>query len=179
MIQFLANGDVNRISGEFDDVIAIDVPTGMIVTGNNPKILRVLGLGSCVAVTFYSPEKKIGAMAHVVLPSSLKAKTPEIKGKYANTAIKRLVTLFKRKKVKLEDIEVKITGGSNMLASFKSDIFDVGKKNIKAVKEELSKNNLKISGQNVGGNRGRTIYFHTKDGHIDIFTSGRRIKKVI
>ncbi len=156
-----------------------NVLSGNIVIDYSPKVLQIIGLGSCVAVAFYSSEKKLGAMAHIVLPSSYKAKTPELKGKYADTAINRLLDLFKEKKVKTRDITVKITGGANMFAGLRTKVFDIGNKNIQAVKEELQKHNLRIKGENLRGNRGRSVFFHLTDGRIEITLTGGKNMSII
>ena len=35
-----------------------------------PAVLVSLGLGSCVGVALYDPERKVGGLAHIMLPSS-------------------------------------------------------------------------------------------------------------
>ncbi|MFX1512208.1 MAG: chemotaxis protein CheD [Promethearchaeota archaeon] len=158
---------------------AINVTAGNISISHSPKVLQVVGLGSCIALTFYSPKKKLGALAHVVLPSSKKARTPQFKGKYADTAVKELISLFRNKKVQPENTIVKICGGSNMFTNFRSDVFDIGKKNYIAIKEELTKNKLKITAKDIGGNKGRSIYFNLENGEIEIYFAGRKLKNII
>ena len=71
-------------------VTAINVPAGEIKVGYNPKVFQVLGLGSCVAVTFYYPKKQYGGLAHILLPDSSKVKRSTEKEKYADIAISKL-----------------------------------------------------------------------------------------
>ncbi len=162
-----------------DSLDAINVTAGNISIDYSPRVLQVVGLGSCIAVAFYNKPKKLGALAHVVLPSSIRARTPQIKGKYADSAIKELVTLFQKKKARIKNTSVKITGGSIMFSNLNRDVFDIGKKNYIAVKEELKKYNLKIASQDIGGNQGRSIYFDLNNGDIKIFFSGQRLKKIL
>ncbi|MFX0205576.1 MAG: chemotaxis protein CheD [Candidatus Hodarchaeota archaeon] len=158
---------------------AINVTAGNITIDYSPKVLQVVGLGSCIAVAFYNKPKKLGGLAHVVLPSSDRARTPQIKGKYADSAIKELIALFQRKKARLENTVVKITGGSNMFSNLNKDVFDIGKKNYLAVEKELKKYNLKIARKDIGGNKGRSIYFNLDNGEIKIFLSGQQLRMIL
>ncbi len=72
------------------------VKTGEIKLAEQPDKLTALGLGSCVAVTLYEPNKKIGALAHVMLPKS-RTSDPRRPGKYADTAIEEMIEKMKEK----------------------------------------------------------------------------------
>ncbi|MBL8978615.1 MAG: chemotaxis protein CheD, partial [Gemmatimonadetes bacterium] len=37
--------------------------------GGADAVLATLGLGSCVAVILFDPDRRIGGMAHILLPS--------------------------------------------------------------------------------------------------------------
>ena len=157
------------------------VLAGSIKGDKNPKVLQIIGLGSCIALTFYHPDHQFGAMAHIMLPSSNQARTPEIKGKYADTAVQELIKLFKRKKIPLSKMQIKIIGGSKMFANLNSEIFDISYRNIEAVKCELKKHGLdkQIIGRDTGGTKGRTIYFFLKSGKIQIYFAGGKLKTFV
>ena len=62
---------------------------GEIKIAEEPDKLVALGLGSCVAITLYDPEEKIGGLAHAMLPKNRgSTKQP---GKYVDTAVDKLV----------------------------------------------------------------------------------------
>ena len=157
----------------------IQVFAGLIKSGFSPSILQILGLGSCIGLCFYSKEEKFGAIAHIMLPSSKNARTPDLKGKYADSAVEELIDVFKKKKIPKSKIRVKIVGGSSMFAQLKTNAFDIANRNIEAVKNHLQKHELKVSGSDVGGNKGRTINFHLETGEIKIYAAGGKLKKVL
>ena len=149
------------------------------VSGSPPEILQILGLGSCIGLCFYSKEDKFGAIAHIMLPSSKNARTPNLRGKYADSAVEELIKVFKKKKIPKSQIQVKMVGGSSMFSQLKSNAFDIAKRNIEAVKNHLQSYELKISGSDLGGNKGRTINFNLETGEIKIYAAGGKLKKVI
>lgn len=46
------------------------VGMGRIAVAHTPSVLTSLGLGSCVGVSLYSSSKKVGGLAHIMLPDS-------------------------------------------------------------------------------------------------------------
>ena len=48
----------------------IQVAIGEGVVARPPHIISALGLGSCVAVTLYDTQRRIGGLAHIMLPDS-------------------------------------------------------------------------------------------------------------
>ena len=67
----------------------INVGVAQIKLSNNPTILRTI-LGSCVGVCIYDKVKKIGGLAHVLLPSSVGIKDAILE-KYADSAVPILI----------------------------------------------------------------------------------------
>ncbi|WP_292461220.1 chemotaxis protein CheD [Methanothermococcus sp.] len=144
--------------------MVIKVKMGGFEVSKSPEILETL-LGSCVAVMLYDNGKKIGGMAHVMLP---KTKDENIRnpGKYANTAIPALITKMAILDARTDKLVAKICGGAAMFR--KSSAIDIGKKNIDAVVNELKKYNIRIIGEDIGGNASRMIRFFLKDGKVVI-----------
>jgi chemotaxis protein CheD len=155
------------------------VLAGLIKSGRSPEILQILGLGSCIGLCFYSKDEKFGAIAHIMLPSIKNARTPDLKGKYADSAVKELLNIFKKKKISKNKILVKMTGGSSMFSNLKSNAFDIANRNIDAVKKHLKEYDLKLTASDVGGNKGRTINFDLDTGEIKIYAAGGKLKKII
>lgn len=155
-----------------------NVRAGLIVSAESPMVLQIIGLGSCIAIAFYSQELTFGSFAHVMLPSKFGAKTPEMKGKYADTAIPELLSVFKKKKIKIKDIKVKLVGGSSMFSSTSKDKNNIATRNINAIKKIIKESNLSISSEHLGGSHGRSVYFHLDTGKIQIFYGGNLIKEI-
>ena len=49
-------------------VIAVGMGEGIVTTA--PDIISSQGVGSCVIVTLYAPRRKLGGMAHIMLPTA-------------------------------------------------------------------------------------------------------------
>ncbi|WP_350344975.1 chemotaxis protein CheD [Proteinivorax tanatarense] len=141
-----------------------------------PTLLKTTGLGSCVGVCMYDKKLKIGGMAHVMLPSSANTKVKEFNvGKYADTAIEFLVKSLKEKGC--NDLKAKIAGGAQMFTfSNSSDIMNVGARNVKAVKDLLAKQGIKVISEDTGGNKGRTITFEIDSCNLIVRAIGSEEK---
>ncbi|MBN1793033.1 response regulator [Candidatus Woesearchaeota archaeon] len=59
----------------------IVVDMGSVALGYEHDNLISVGLGSCVGVALYDPEKKIGGMAHIMLPNSKEIPSQQIERK--------------------------------------------------------------------------------------------------
>ena len=159
------------------DVVKVGMADLKIV--KNPQIITTLGLGSCVGVVLYDPEKKLAGLAHIMLPDSNNSKDNTNKAKFADTAIPYMIDLMLKKGAKKERLISKIAGGAQMFDfTGKSDIMKIGVRNIKAVKENLYKFNINIVAEDVGGNYGRTIEFNTNTGKLTIRSLGKGTKEI-
>ncbi|HHU70261.1 MAG TPA: chemotaxis protein CheD [Thermoanaerobacterales bacterium] len=159
------------------DVVKVGMADLKIV--KNPQIITTLGLGSCVGVVLYDPEKKLAGLAHIMLPDSNNSKDNTNKAKFADTAIPYMIDLMLKKGAKKERLISKIAGGAQMFDfKGKSDIMKIGVRNIKAVKENLHKFNINIVAEDVGGNYGRTIEFNTNTGKLTIRSLGKGTKEI-
>jgi len=144
----------------------------------SPAILISLGLGSCVGVALYESTKKIGGLAHIMLPDSdLSSKKDFNPGKFADTAIEMLIQDMVSIGVDPKRLTGKIAGGAQMF-QIKSDnpIMQIGRRNVEAVKSKLATLNIGIISEDVEGNYGRTIEFNCETGELTIKTIGHGIK---
>lgn len=134
----------------------------------SPDRLVAYGLGSCVAVSLYDRNNKIGGLAHVMLPSSRAYSKFFIKGKYADTAIEALIEEMLLFGADLTAIQAKLVGGANMFVSIAQQTVAIGLRNVSAAREKLFEIKIPILSEEVGGAQGRTILFSADDGRIEI-----------
>lgn len=149
----------------------ITVGVAQIKNSSAPTVLRTI-LGSCVGICIYDRVKKIGGMAHILLPNNQKGSiTPE---KYADTAIPLLYKQLLHDGAKKENMSAKIAGGASMFR-FGSNIAlgQIGDRNIEQTKIELQKLGISILVEDVGGNNGRVIDFYLEDGRLKIKAGGQ------
>jgi len=144
----------------------------------SPAILITLGLGSCVGVVLYDKIKKVGGLAHIMLPdSSLSNQKNFNPGKFADTAIDALIEEMLKFGVNKNNIVSKIAGGAQMF-KIKSDnnFMQIGKRNVEAVKSKLEQLNIRILAEDVEGNYGRTIEFFCETGELTVKTIGHGVR---
>ena len=65
----------------------IDVGTGEVAVSSQAVVLRVMAIGSCVVVIAYDRDRKIGGMAHIMLPGRALRKGSVDRAKYTEDAI--------------------------------------------------------------------------------------------
>lgn len=154
-----------------------------------PALLKISGLGSCVALALYDEERKVGGLAHILLPGP----DPEAAGdkkeparnssKYAGAIIRELVGAMTRAQCRVECIKAKIAGGANMFLSLDKEEADsfarpgVGERNVAVVRRHLKRLSIKIQGEDVGGSTGRTITFETQTGKLTVTDHQGKSKK--
>lgn len=137
-----------------------------------PDRIRTSGLGSCVGLVIYDLEKKIAGLAHVMLPESSLSKVSNFNpAKYADTAVEVLVSQLIANGARRLALRAKMAGGAQMFQFVStSEMMRIGPRNVEAVKKELSRLNITIISQDVGGNSGRTIEFNPCDACLQIRT---------
>lgn len=148
----------------------VNVGVADLKLANSTQILRTI-LGSCVGICIYDRQKKIGGMAHVLLPESNSSDKPE---KYATTAIPMLIDLLLKQGCKREFMTAKITGGASMFKfNSNTQLGQIGERNIEFAKKILGERKIPIVSEDVGGSVGRIIDFFINDGHLKVKAAGK------
>lgn len=161
------------------DIKEIKVGIADLNIANSPDRLITVGLGSCIGIALYDKVQGIGGLAHIMLPDSTLFTTINNPIKFADLAIPELLQKMEKLGSFRRNIKAKIAGGASMFNfSDKSMIMDVGNRNSIAVKTMLSKLSIPIIGEDIGGNKGRTIIFDTSGGTVQIRTVGLGIKEI-
>lgn len=146
----------------------ISVGLGESVVSNNAEdVLVAYGLGSCVAVSMYDPEKKVCGLLHAVLPEE--THSAETRTKYVDSGIEDLLSMMEHAGAQRNHLVIRIAGGANMITSpgF-SKSFDIGTRNIQAAHITLKKLMLPLRGESVGGHTGRTVRLFVGTGRLTV-----------
>lgn len=148
----------------------INVGVARIEVSSNPAVLRTI-LGSCVGVCVYDRMKKIGGLAHILLPNWVK---DGVKEKYADSAIPILLNQLLKMGCSREFMSAKIAGGASMFR-FQANLAlgQIGERNVEAVRKALAERNIPIVVEDVGGSAGRVLDFFLEDGRMKIKASGQ------
>jgi chemotaxis protein CheD len=147
------------------------VGMGQITAGGPPQKMKAV-VGSCIALALYHPRLKQGVMAHIVLPDS--AGREGAAGKFADTAVCRMLELLKEFGAPASCLTAKFAGGANMFGS--SGPLQIGDANITAVGQVLRTAGIRVTGQEVGGNRGRRVTFECESGAMIVESAGQATK---
>jgi len=148
------------------DLPGISVQPGQLYLAREPMILQTI-LGSCVSVTFWSARLGAGALCHGVLPRCPRGVEGLDGHRYVDFSIRYLAQRFDALGACRQELEVKIFGGADVLPVAASAAKPtVGALNCQAALEVLEAEGFRVAASDLGGNRGRTIHFHTETGEV-------------
>ncbi len=137
--------------------------------GDASKVLVTRGLGSCVGIVIYDPQKKLGALAHAMLPSQELAKFKSNPAKFVDSVVPLMIEKLKERGAYLKNLEAKLFGGAHMFSSIpEGSAFSVGKRNVEAARKILNSYGIKIIAEDVGENYGRSIFFDVETGKVKV-----------
>jgi len=148
----------------------IEVHMGNMEVVKSPGKLLSLGVGSCIVIIIYDPVKKIGALAHTMLPDSKEGIKSDNLFKYADLAVIEMIRKLESLGCKKQDMEAKLIGGANMFPTIYSETENVGHDNITAVKKILKDEGIKITAEEIGGSIGRSVKLDTETGIVTVET---------
>ena len=154
------------------------VGVGSYFVAGNPTKLICIGLGSCIAVALHSSTGKVGGLCHAMLPKYEEGKDKVIPEKYVDTSIYLMVDEITDMGIKKRAIKAKIVGGAQMFSFISPHALDIGRRNIETAKETLKREGIVIVAEDVGGNKGKTIFFDIKTGTLEVRISGEKTKVI-
>lgn len=132
--------------------------------------LKTMALGSCVALILMDPNKRAIGMAHVALPESQTdaVKALALPGYFADTAVPALLARMARLGCdpRGNGFIVKLVGGSSIMDV--EGLFNIGKRNVLALKKILWQARLAAIAEDVGGDYSRTVEVFQESGRIVI-----------
>lgn len=154
----------------------INVGIAEIQVTTSPNVLRTI-LGSCVGICLFDPEAKLIGLAHIMLAKQISGGlNPK---KYADTAIPILAEEMEKAGALRSRLKSKIAGGSTMFnLGEKSIMGEIGKSNIRKVKEILSSMSIELVAEDTGGDYGRTIDFFGDSFELKIKSIGHEVKSI-
>ena len=158
----------------------INVGIGQLEVARAPAVLVTHNLGSCVGVALYDLHHKIGALAHITLPSctGINSSCKKKNDKFADTAIPLMIRKMEEIGAQRGFTIAKIAGGADMfdLPSNAPFELDIGRQNVEAVKHCLQKYGITIVAEEVLGNIPRTMELDLATGKVTLKTSQRKTR---
>jgi chemotaxis protein CheD len=146
-------------------------------TGGADDVLVTVGLGSCVAIMLHDAEARIGGLAHVLLPSPSLTRADGNPAKFPQSAVPRLLELMLADGARPERVTGRLAGGASMFATLAPPgTIQMGERNLVAARQALSSNGVRLIGEAVGGDFGRTVRLRVRDGTVEVRTVAHGVK---
>lgn len=153
-------------------------PAEISICVSPAKVVTVLG--SCVSVVFFNRRLGIGAICHATLPGCHGSRRrKDCEGfcdeafKFTDCSIRYMLKVFGQHGSSNSEIEVKLFGGADTLASKRENT--IGSQNVKIALEVISGEKLKVIAADVGDSFGRKLIFISNTG--DVFV--KRLKNAM
>ncbi|MEO8295406.1 MAG: chemotaxis protein CheD [Gemmatimonadota bacterium] len=137
--------------------------------GSSGDVLVTYGLGSCVAIILYDPARKVGGLAHIMLPSRSLARRDDIVGKTPQTGVPALIERLVLLGGNARRMTGRLVGGASLFASLTPPgSIQMGERNVVASREVLHQHGIPITGELVGGETGRSVWFSLAEGTVTV-----------
>jgi len=143
----------------------LDVFTGKVEISTSDIIIRVLALGSCIAVVAYDAKNRIGGIAHIMLLGEAPENKKQEENKYAENAVSNLLLQMQKAGADKERMEFCLAGGANVLR--RSDD-TIAKKNCDSVLQIAKEQKLKVKAKSLGGTQRRRISLDITSGEVKL-----------
>lgn len=143
------------------------------VVATGQVVLSTIGLGSCVAIAIYDPATRVGGLAHILLPAEGLSRDASNPAKFPGTAVPLLLAEMQKLGAR-GPFSARIVGGSSMFgALLPAGGINMGERNAAASRQALERAGVRLEGEDVGGDHGRSVYFRLTDGRVTV----RSLKK--
>lgn len=126
-------------------------------------------VGSCVAVCIHDRRLKTGGMNQFLYPRPRWFKKSRPTPTYGNVAVLGLIKLMTSQGSRLQDLEAQIYGGGGLFDAQA----DIGRKNVKTARKYLKRYGIPVISEDVGGNKGRRLIFHTGTNEVLVMKTHR------
>jgi chemotaxis protein CheD len=135
-------------------------------------VIITYSLGSCIGLTLYDSEKRIGGLVHCMLPLSKidAAKAEANPFMFIDSGVSAFLQALFDLGAQRKTLVAKVAGGSHIMDD--KGIFNIGERNNTVVRKMLWKNNILISGEDVGGSVPRTMSLDLATGKTVLKMNG-------
>lgn len=141
---------------------------GQMHFGAKVSSLRTL-LGSCVAITLWHPQKRIGGMCHYLLPKRSRKPGEPDDGRYGEEALAAMVEHIRRHNTDPKDYEAHLYGGADTMPEGTNLKFSVGERNIELGWSLIDRYGFQLQGVDVGEDVPRTVTLTVASGMVEMY----------
>ena len=141
-----------------------------------PETLVTYALGSCVGICLLDSAAGVAGLSHIMLPDSTAGSSGAASPmKFADSALPMMIKQMEMMGASRARMKAKIAGGATMFL-VANDKFNIGERNVAAVKRVLMENRIPIIAEDTGLNYGRTQMFYTDTGVMEIRSATKGVK---
>lgn len=139
---------------------------GEFVFAEGRTQLRTL-LGSCVAVTFWHPRRRIGAMCHYLLARRHTPKPGPPDFRFAEDVIPLIAQRIRKMELHPRSFVVQMIGGSNMFPDLTlEEVLSIGARNAHEGRRILDTEGFSVTAQDLAGTAQRMVTFELWSGNV-------------
>lgn len=150
-------------------MIVVATRVGECHVSNDADVaLIAYGIGSCIALAIHDPVAGVGGLLHFMLPDS--ALDPKKAGVnpylFPDTGIPLMLRMARLAGADKSRLSVTAAGGAQMLDG--GTTFNIGPRNILALKKALWKAGILLSAEHLGGTVSRTVRLEIRSGRVQL-----------
>jgi len=137
-------------------------------------VLATLGLGSCIAIVLHDPAAAVGGLAHILLPSRSLSRAGDNPGRFPQSAVPAVLEQMVALGADPRRLVARLVGGASMFANLvPAGSMQMGDRNVIASREVLNQLAIPIIAEAVGGQQGRSMWFHVAEGRLVVRSVGQ------
>lgn len=150
------------------------VPAGSFHIANQEPVVLQAFLGTCVGVSMYDAENKIGGLTHLLLPEPIATEGSLFPDKYASTGVPRFIRALCDAGASRENLKACVAGGALVGPIDERDLsLDIGGRSVEIVQRILSEEGIQIEKSETGGFFACCLSLNMKTGESDIEPAGQ------
>ena len=158
----------------------IIIKTGELAVSHNDDIIKTGSIGSCVVVSLYDSNARIGGLAHCMLAKRKTEKNTESindigpgnsSAKYVDEAIDCLLASLEKMGGKKESMVAKLVGGASMFRRLSGDNHGIGWQNVESARKKLAELRIEIENEDTGGSSGKIAEIDLRTGILSVNTT--------
>ena len=140
---------------------------GQMHIGQQVASLRTL-LGSCVAITLWHPQRRIGGMCHYLLPKRQRRPGEPPDGRYGDEAVEAMVQALRALRTSPEEYVAHLYGGADTMSGVSAAKFNIGERNIEQGWTLIDRYGFMLDGVDVGEDIPRMVSLSLADGQVNM-----------
>jgi len=124
-------------------------------------------LGSCVSITLWEPQRRVGAMSHFLLAGRSSAPGAALDARYGEEALTLMLRELAQVGVSARQCQAKIFGGANMFPeATMPGALHVGRRNGESARSFLRELGIAVQSESLFGCGHRQIVFNVATGDV-------------